>query len=184
MTDAALKVEWKRPHQIPHSADLELWRHSPKLVLKDNASYDNLLGFKGAEALGDFVASLKKPRKIIMLVPAGKMTDDAIEQVAPMLDTMRCEVPSSPFARHVACLAHPIVHSLMTRHPSLLTRAEGARKGPAFFPGGTMSIWEDIREIVEAAAAKAEDGKPCVTMNGNSGAGQQRLEQSCPSKRV
>ncbi|CAK0855655.1 unnamed protein product [Prorocentrum cordatum] len=49
--------------------------------------------------------------------------------------------------------------------------AEGARKGPAFFPGGTLSVWEDIRTIIEAAAAKASDGRPCVTMCGSGGAG-------------
>merc|ERR1719231_1188348 len=49
--------------------------------------------------------------------------------------------------------------------------AEGARKGPAFFPGGTRSVWEDIKGVVEAAAAKAKDGRPCVTMCGVGGAG-------------
>merc|ERR1719453_548901 len=49
--------------------------------------------------------------------------------------------------------------------------AEGARKGPAFFPGGTRSVWEDIKAIVEVAAAKASDGRPCVTMCGIGGAG-------------
>merc|ERR1719356_1975868 len=49
--------------------------------------------------------------------------------------------------------------------------AEGARKGPAFFPGGTLSVWDDVKDIVCAAAAKAEDGRPCATMNGKGGAG-------------
>merc|ERR1711865_327246 len=49
--------------------------------------------------------------------------------------------------------------------------AEGARKGPAFFPGGTLSIWSEIQPIVEAASAKASDGRPCVTMCGRGGAG-------------
>ena len=49
--------------------------------------------------------------------------------------------------------------------------AEGARKGPAFFPGGTLSVWNDVKHIVEAAAAKAADGRPCATMNGKGGAG-------------
>ena len=44
-------------------------------------------------------------------------------------------------------------------------------KGPAFFPGGTLSVWNDVRHIVEAAAAKAADGRPCATMNGKGGAG-------------
>merc|ERR1711865_375327 len=49
---------------------------------------------------------------------------------------------------------------------------EGARKGPAFFPGGTLSIWEEIKEIIEAASAKApQDGLPCVTMCGRGGGG-------------
>jgi len=48
---------------------------------------------------------------------------------------------------------------------------EGARKGPAFFPGGTLSVWDDIKDVIEAASAKAEDGRPCAVMNGKGGAG-------------
>merc|ERR1719197_1603450 len=48
---------------------------------------------------------------------------------------------------------------------------EGARKGPAFFPGGTLSVWNDIKDVIEAASAKAVDGRPCATMNGKGGAG-------------
>merc|ERR1711957_411637 len=49
--------------------------------------------------------------------------------------------------------------------------AEGARKGPAFFPGGTPSVWADIQPLIEIVSAKAVDGRPCVTMCGMGGAG-------------
>merc|ERR1719247_2642587 len=48
---------------------------------------------------------------------------------------------------------------------------EGARKGPAFFPGGTPSVWADIKNVIEAASAKAIDGRPCAVMNGSGGGG-------------
>jgi 6-phosphogluconate dehydrogenase len=48
---------------------------------------------------------------------------------------------------------------------------EGAQKGPAFLPGGTLSVWNDIKYVIEPVSAKAMDGRPCATMNGKGGAG-------------
>ena len=53
-------------------------------VLAANSSYSNLHGFGGKDKLKDFVASLKRPRKAIMLVPAGKPTDAVIEELAKL----------------------------------------------------------------------------------------------------
>mmetsp|Transcript_47209 Transcript_47209/g.110387 ORF Transcript_47209/g.110387 Transcript_47209/m.110387 type:complete len:663 (-) Transcript_47209:71-2059(-) len=142
-------------------------------VLSANSSYKNLHGFGGKEKLKDFVASLKRPRKAIMLVPAGKATDAVIEDLAALFqkDDIIIDVGNANFRDQIRRAESLEKRGLRFLGMGVSGGAEGARKGPAFFPGGTLSVWNDVKHIVEAAAAKAADGRPCATMNGKGGAG-------------
>mmetsp|Transcript_96842 Transcript_96842/g.172330 ORF Transcript_96842/g.172330 Transcript_96842/m.172330 type:complete len:656 (-) Transcript_96842:88-2055(-) len=144
-----------------------------KGVLAANASYDNLHGFGGKDKLKDFVASLKRPRKAIILVPAGKITDDVIQDLAKLCqkNDIIIDVGNANFRDQIRRADDLEKRGLRFLGMGVSGGAEGARKGPAFFPGGTLSVWEDVKHIVEAAAAKASDGRPCATMNGKGGAG-------------
>lgn len=134
---------------------------------------EKLSGFGGKETLKDFIKSLKQPRKIIMLVPAGKITDSVIQELAAGCDKgdILIDVGNANFRDQIRRADELEARGLRFLGMGVSGGAEGARKGPAFFPGGTLSVWDDVKEIVEAAAAKAEDGRPCATMNGKGGAG-------------
>uniref|UniRef100_A0A7S1LYU7 6-phosphogluconate dehydrogenase, decarboxylating n=1 Tax=Neobodo designis TaxID=312471 RepID=A0A7S1LYU7_NEODS len=151
-------------HNRTHSKTVDFINAQPEELKK------NLEGFEKAE---DFAAGLKVPRKVLILVPAGKATDAVIDQMRSVLskNDIIVDTGNAHFREQDARAAKLEGEGLRFLAMGISGGEEGARKGPAFFPGGSLSIWDDIKPIVEAAAAKAEDGRPCVTMNGRGGAG-------------
>jgi 6-phosphogluconate dehydrogenase len=138
--------------------------------LAKNSSFTNLQGF---EKLEDFAKAIKKPRKVLILVMAGAATDSTIEQLTKVLEAndVIVDTGNAHFRDQTKRAAQLEGLGLRFLGMGISGGEEGARKGPAFFPGGTLSVWEEIRPIIEAASAKADDGRPCVTMNGKGGAG-------------
>lgn len=130
----------------------------------------NLHGF---EHLKDFAAALKKPRKALILVQAGAATDATIKSLQEVFDQndVIVDTGNAHFKDQAKRAENLEAAGLRFLGMGISGGEEGARKGPAFFPGGTLSVWEEIRPIIEAASAKAADGRPCVTMNGTGGAG-------------
>jgi 6-phosphogluconate dehydrogenase len=130
----------------------------------------NLHGF---EQLTDFCKALKVPRKVLILVQAGGPTDSTIKALCEVLEKndVIVDTGNAHFKDQGRRAAELEALGLRFLGMGISGGEEGARKGPAFFPGGTLSVWEEIRPIIEAAAAKATDGRPCVTMNGKGGAG-------------
>ena len=139
--------------------------------LEANPTFVNTL--HGYELMKDFVLSLKKPRKVLILVQAGPATESTIAQLREVLekDDIIVDTGNANFKDQGRRAVELEAAGLRFLGMGISGGEEGARKGPAFFPGGTLSVWEEIRPIIEAAAAKAEDGRPCVTMNGKGGAG-------------
>lgn len=127
----------------------------------------------GFEHYQDFVAALTKPRKVLILVQAGAATDATIKSLREHLEPndIIVDTGNAHFKDQGRRAAELEAGGLRFLGMGISGGEEGARKGPAFFPGGTLSVWEEVRPIVEAAAAKADDGRPCVTMNGKGGAG-------------
>jgi len=125
------------------------------------------------ETMKDFVASIKAPRKVFILVQAGAATDATIQQLRDVMEPndVIVDTGNAHFKDQGRRAAELEAAGLRFLGMGISGGEEGARKGPAFFPGGTLSVWEEIRPIIEAAAAKADDGRPCVTMNGKGGAG-------------
>lgn len=131
---------------------------------------ENLHGY---EDMKEFTESIKKPRKVFLLVQAGKATDATIESLEKVLskDDIIIDTGNANFKDQDKRALQLEAKGLRFLGMGISGGEEGARKGPAFFPGGTPSTWESVRPIVEAASAKAEDGRPCVTFNGTGGAG-------------
>lgn len=132
------------------------------IFIKNNPSYGDKL--HGLKSLKEFVGSLKKPRKILLLVKAGKGTDAIIDELTPLvergdilidcgnafwLDTIRREKE----------LTEKGIHFIGS---GISGGEEGARKGPSLMPAGSKEAWEGIKPIWEAIAAKVElaTGKP------------------------
>jgi len=145
------------------------WAKTQKF-LADNASYTNLKGF---ETMKEFSAALKKPRRALVLVMAGAATDQTIDLLCEVFekDDIIVDTGNAHFRDQDKRAANLEAKGLRFLGMGISGGEEGARKGPAFFPGGTLSVWNDIKDVVEAASAKAIDGRPCVTMNGSGGAG-------------
>ncbi len=127
---------------------------------------------QGTTDTAAFVASLKTPRRIMMLVPAGKVVDSVIGSLLPHLDQgdLIIDGGNSHFAdtnRRDQDLRDKGFFFLGT---GVSGGAEGARRGPSIMPGGHEEAYEIIRPVFEAASAKV-DGEPCVAYMGKSSAG-------------
>ncbi|ESL10117.1 6-phosphogluconate dehydrogenase, decarboxylating [Trypanosoma rangeli SC58] len=141
--------------------------------IKEHASAHFAANLKAFETMKSFVMAIKKPRKILILVQAGAATDATIEHLKDVLekDDIIVDTGNAHFKDQTRRAEQLEAAGLRFLGMGISGGEEGARKGPAFFPGGTLSVWKEIQPVVEAAAAKADDGRPCVTMNGRGGAG-------------
>lgn len=119
-----------------------------------------------------FVDALQSPRKIMLLVPAGKIVDAAIESLLPYLDEgdIIIDGGNSFFTNTDRREAYLKEKGINFFGSGVSGGAEGARKGPSIMPGGDREAYQHIKPIFEAAAAKFE-GEPCVTYLGPKSAG-------------
>ena len=132
-------------------------------------------GDKEVSATADkekFVKALSKPRKIMLLVPAGKPVDGVISDLKPLLEAgdIIIDGGNSFFTdtdRRFEELKREGIHFFGA---GVSGGAKGARRGPSIMPGGDREAYEYIKPIFEAAAAKV-DGEPCVAHLGNGSAG-------------
>ncbi|NUQ88434.1 MAG: NADP-dependent phosphogluconate dehydrogenase [Glycomyces artemisiae] len=129
--------------------------------------------FVPSEELADFVASLKRPRKAMIMVQAGPATDAVIDQLAALMEPgdMVIDGGNAHFEntrRREAALREKGLHFVGT---GVSGGEEGALLGPAIMPGGSEESYESLGPILEAIAAKAPDGTPCCTRLGPDGAG-------------
>src|SRR5689334_10541974 len=126
----------------------------------------------GAYSLEDFVNSLEKPRKIILLVKAGGPVDDVISQLKPLLDAGDIVIDGgNSFYENTRRREKEMKEAGFNFIGSGVSGGEsGALWGPSLMPGGDKAAYEQIRPIWEAIAAKTDSG-PCVTYVGPDGAG-------------
>jgi 6-phosphogluconate dehydrogenase len=124
-------------------------------------------------SLEEFVDSLEKPRRILLMVQAGKGTDAVIEQLRPLLDKGDILIDGGntyykDTVRRGEELAKDGLHFIGT---GVSGGEEGALKGPSIMPGGPRDAYDLVAPILIEIAAKAPDGEPCVTYIGPGGAG-------------
>ena len=119
------------------------------------------------------MAALERPRRILTMVPAGKPVDSVIQMLKPHLEAgdILIDGGNSYFAdtdRRSDELASAGFHFVGA---GVSGGEEGALRGPAIMPGGSDEAWQALAPILEAIAARAEDGEPCVAHIGPRGAG-------------
>ena len=138
-------------------------------VIKDNPDA-NLTLF---EHLKDFVAALSKPRKVILMVQAGKPVDYVIADLLPLLDQgdIIIDGGNSNFNDTIKRTIELESKGFRYLGVGISGGEEGARFGPAIMPGGSKDSYQYVQPIFEAIAAKADDGLPCVDYIGADGAG-------------
>ena len=128
--------------------------------------------FIPSETITDFVASLEKPRRAIIMVQAGNATDAVIHQLADAMDDGDIIIDGG----------NALYTDTIRREKEIADRGlnfvgagisggeEGALNGPAIMPGGPEKTWEALGSLLESIAANV-DGVPCVTHIGPDGAG-------------
>ena len=111
---------------------------------------------KGVYELASMVQQLKKPRKIMMLVPAGKAVDDVIEHLVPLLekDDIIVDGGNSHFTDTLVRIKFLEDKGIHFMGIGISGGEMGARTGPSIMPGGDETAWKQVRPILEAVAAK------------------------------
>ena len=127
----------------------------------------------GTYSLQEFVDSLKKPRKIILMVKAGKTVDDFIDMLIPYLDKgdIIIDGGNSHFPDTIRRTKYVEEKGLLYIGTGVSGGEEGALKGPSLMPGGSPDAWQHVKPIFQAIAAKVDDGSPCCDWVGENGAG-------------
>ncbi|AGN36999.1 NADP-dependent phosphogluconate dehydrogenase [Bacillus paralicheniformis] len=126
----------------------------------------------GTYSIEEFVQSLEKPRKILLMVKAGTPTDATIQSLLPHLEKGDILIDGGntyykDTQRRNRELAESGIHFIGT---GVSGGEEGALKGPSIMPGGQKEAHELVKPILEAISAKV-DGEPCTTYIGPDGAG-------------
>ncbi|MDX1618628.1 MAG: NAD(P)-binding domain-containing protein, partial [Balneolaceae bacterium] len=129
--------------------------------------------FGGFGTINDFIASLSRPRIILILVKAGDPVDAVIGEMRPRLERQDILIDGgnshySDTARRVEALAE---EGILFVGMGVSGGEEGARHGPSLMPGGAPEAWEPIRDILTSIAADAPDGTSCCDWIGVEGAG-------------
>ncbi|MCB0322702.1 MAG: decarboxylating NADP(+)-dependent phosphogluconate dehydrogenase [Bdellovibrionales bacterium] len=127
----------------------------------------------GCHTLEQLCQSLKRPRKVMMMVRAGDAVDSLIDQLLPYLepgdiviDGGNSHYPDSN--RRTEALADK---GILFVGAGISGGEEGALNGPSIMPGGASDAWPSLQPIFQNIAAKVEDGTPCCDWVGDAGSG-------------
>jgi len=125
------------------------------------------------QSLEELCKSLKQPRKILLMVKAGKAIDELSELLMPYLSQgdIIIDGGNSFFPDTARRVAYAESKGFLFVGTGVSGGEEGALKGPSLMPGGSTAAWEHIKPIFQAIAAKVEDGTPCCLWIGEGGAG-------------
>ena len=127
----------------------------------------------GTHSISELVSSLKRPRKIMMLVKAGAPVDAFIEQLIPHLEPgdIIIDGGNSHFPDSNRRTRYVEDKGFLFIGTGVSGGEEGALNGPSIMPGGSREAWQHIKPVFQAIAAKVEDGTPCCDWVGEDGAG-------------
>ena len=135
-----------------------------------NHPHENISAYYDIQSL---VESLERPRKIMIMVTAGKPVDYVIESLFPYLEEgdIILDGGNSFFKDTKRRYEYVTEKGFKYFGVGVSGGEEGALNGPALMPGGNKESYAEVQDVLEAIAAKADDGKPCCTYIGEDGAG-------------
>jgi len=127
----------------------------------------------GTYSVEEFVQSLKRPRKVMIMVKAGKPVDAFIEQVIPYLEEgdIIIDGGNSHYPDTIRRCKLVEEKGMLYIGTGVSGGEEGALRGPSIMPGGSPAAWEHVKPIFQSISAKVEDGSPCCEWVGKDGAG-------------
>lgn len=129
--------------------------------------------FIGAKSMEEFVASIERPRKVMMLVKAGGAVDAIIDQLIPLLEEGDIIIDGGNTHYPDTNRRTKFVESkgLLYIGTGVSGGEEGALLGPSIMPGGSKAAWESVKPIFQSISAKVENNVPCCDWVGEDGAG-------------
>ena len=138
--------------------------------LKDEAKGTEVVG---AHSMEELCGLLKSPRRVMLMVKAGDVVDNNIEQLLPYLDKgdIIIDGGNSLFTDSIRRTKDLAEKGILFIGTGVSGGEEGARLGPSIMPGGNPAAWPYVKEILQAISAKVEDGTPCCDWVGENGAG-------------
>jgi 6-phosphogluconate dehydrogenase len=138
--------------------------------INGRAQGKNIIGTRSVE---EFVDSLAKPRKVMIMVKAGRPIDAFIDQIIPYLDEgdIIIDGGNSHFPDTIRRTKYVEEKGLLYIGTGVSGGEEGALLGPSIMPGGSPAAWPHVKPIFQAVAAKVADGTPCCDWVGRDGAG-------------
>jgi 6-phosphogluconate dehydrogenase len=154
-----------------HGQSVAVWNLEPEWVdrfVAENGTRQII----GTKTLHDFVHSLARPRRVLMMIKAGEAVDEMLRKLAPFLAPGDIVIDGgNSFFKDTQRRENDV----RTEHLNFFGMGvsggeEGARHGPSLMPGGSREAYEHVRPVLEAIAAKSDSG-PCVTYVGPDGAG-------------
>lgn len=127
---------------------------------------------KGVVALEEMISQLQRPRRVMMLVPAGKPVDDVLDALKPLLEPGDIVIDGgnshyTDTLRRVTSTREAGFHFMGV---GVSGGEQGARTGPSIMPGGDQEAYAHVKPMLEAISAKVE-GEPCVAYLGKGAAG-------------
>ena len=138
--------------------------------LADGASGTRVIG---AATLAEMVATLRRPRRVMLMVKAGAPVDACIESLLPLLEPRDIIIDggNSYYKDTVRRAAHVEENGLCYIGTGVSGGEEGARRGPSIMPGGSPDAWPHVKDIFQGVSAKVAGGTPCCDWIGPGGAG-------------
>jgi 6-phosphogluconate dehydrogenase len=138
--------------------------------IEGRAKGKNIIGCHSIEELAE---NLEKPRKVMMLVKAGRAVDDFIEKLLPALEDgdIIIDGGNSHFPDTIRRTQYVESKGKLYIGTGVSGGEEGALRGPSMMPGGSPKAWESVKPIFQAVCAKTPDGEPCCDWVGENGAG-------------
>jgi 6-phosphogluconate dehydrogenase len=127
----------------------------------------------GTHTIEELVRSLRRPRKIMIMVKAGNAIDEMINTLIPHLEKgdIIIDGGNTHFPDTNRRTAYVESQGLLYIGTGVSGGEEGALLGPSIMPGGSKAAWPEVKTIFQAIAAKVEDGTPCCDWVGENGAG-------------
>jgi 6-phosphogluconate dehydrogenase len=153
-----------------HGFSVAVWNLETDVMEKVVAGSGGKL--TGYRTLEEFVRGLERPRKIMMMIKAGKPVDLVLDQLVPLLDEGDIVIEGgNSWFRDTQAREERLTQKKMNFVGIGVSGGEeGARRGPSLMPGGKPDAYRLIEPILQAIAAKTDSG-PCVTHCGTDGAG-------------
>ena len=139
-------------------------------LINGRAKEKNIIG---CVDIVDFVNSIKKPRKVMLMVVAGSVVDDYINKLIPYLDQgdIIIDGGNSHYPDTIRRTKSLEERGFLFVGAGVSGGEEGALKGPSIMPGGSSAAWPEVKGIFQTISAKVENDEPCCDWIGEDGSG-------------